>query len=71
MTDAADPKYPFGFAYAEMDIGAFMNMRDWLQSALETKGAKITGGGIGCGQADLQITLDGMPYWVSIKPLEK
>jgi len=46
-----------------------LNSREWLQKALEAKGAKITGGGCGCGQADLDITLEGCKFNVSIRPL--
>jgi len=56
--------------FEDMDHTAFLNIRNWLEQALITHGAKRTGGGIGFGQADIDITLDGMPYNVSIKPLE-
>ena len=64
-------KYPFGFALDEMDTEAFFNMREWLQKACEAKGAKMTGGGIGMGQADIDIELDGCRYNISIKPLAR
>jgi len=64
--------YPFGYAYDEMDVEAFMNMRDWLQAALEAAGAKKdNGAGIGFGQADIDIELDGARFNVSIRPLPK
>jgi hypothetical protein len=53
------------------DIEAFLNMRDWLQGACEAKGAKMTGGGIGCGQSDIDIELEGQHYNISIKPLRR
>jgi hypothetical protein len=53
---------------ASMDVEAFFNMREWLQQALEAKGAKVWGAGIGCGQADVSIDLDGCSYNVSIRP---
>ena len=53
------------------DVEAFFNMRGWLQAACEAKGAKMVGGGIGCGQADIDIELEGMRYNVSIKPLPR
>lgn len=72
MTEQTDKeKYPFGFAIPEMDTEAFFNMRDWLQQACEAKGAKMTGGGIGMGQADIDIELDGCSYNISIKPLPR
>lgn len=65
------PEYPFGFALHEMDVEAFFNMRGWLQAAVEAKGAKMTGGGLGMGQADIDIELDGCAYNISIKPLPR
>lgn len=56
---------------ATMDVDAFFNMRDWLQAACEAKGARMTGGGIGCGQADIDIELDGHHYNISIRPLRR
>lgn len=53
------------------DVEAFFNMRGWLQAACEAKGAKMVGGGIGCGQADIDIVLEGHRYNVSIRPLSK
>lgn len=35
----------------------------------EYRGAKCIGGGIGCGQADLDIELEGQKFSVSIRPL--
>lgn len=63
--------YPFGYALQDMDVEAFFNMRGWLQKAVEAQGAKMTGGGVGMGQADIDIELDGCAYNISIKPLPK
>jgi hypothetical protein len=60
---------PFGMTLDEMDTTAFFNMRDWLQKAVEGKGAKMVGGGIGLGQADIDIELEGCRYNISIRPL--
>lgn len=65
------PAYPFGCYIHEMDTEAFFNMRDWLQKACEVKGAKMIGGSIGMGQADIDIELDGCRYNISIKPLAR
>ncbi len=62
-------KNHFGFSLDEMDVSAFFNMRDWLQKAIEAQGAKMVGGGIGMGQADIDIDLEGCRYNISIKPL--
>ena len=51
------------------DTEAFFNMRGWLQKACEAAGARKTGGGIGCGQADIDIELEGHHYNISIRPL--
>jgi len=61
--------HPFGYSLEEMDVEAFLNMRDWLQKACEAQGAKMAGGGVGMGQADIDIELDGCRYNISIKPL--
>jgi len=59
----------FGETLEEMDVEAFFNMRDWLSNALLKAGGKQVGAGIGMGQADVDIVLDGMEYCVSIRPL--
>lgn len=51
------------------DTEAFLNMRGWLQSALEAKGAKMIGGGMGCGEADIDVELEGCKFNVSIRPI--
>lgn len=51
------------------DIDAAFNMRSWLQRACEASGAKMTGGGMGMGCADLWIELEGHEYMVTIKPV--
>lgn len=65
------PEHPFGFSLDQMDVEAFFNMRDWLTTAVEAKGAVRKGGGIGCGQADIDIELDGCRYNISIRPLPR
>ena len=50
---------------------ALLNSRNWLQAAIEAKGAKVHGGGCGFGQADLDVTLDGCDFSVSIRPIIK
>lgn len=51
------------------DPETLLNSRDWLKAALKSKGAKVDGGGIGCGQADLDIEIEGCRYNVSIRPI--
>jgi hypothetical protein len=50
------------------DPHTLFNSRDWLQKALEAKGAKIIGGGLGGGCADLDFVLDGCKFNVTICP---
>ena len=66
----SDKEHPFGYAFEEMDTEAFFNMRDWLREAVEAKGAKFTGGGVGFGQADFDVELEGFKYNISIKPIK-
>lgn len=58
----------FGNSLEEMDLEAFMNTRSWLEKALTDAGAEVTDAGIGMGQADVGINLQGAPFSVSIKP---
>lgn len=51
------------------DWEANLNMRNWVQGALEKKGAKCTGTGFGACQSDLDIELDGMRYNIRIRSL--
>lgn len=51
------------------DPETLFNSREWLQKSVESGGAKVIGGGIGCGQGDLSILLDGCRFTVSIKPV--
>jgi hypothetical protein len=66
------PEFPFGGTLdEEMHVETFLNMRDWLKRAVERQGARMTGGGIGCGQADIDIELEGHHYNISIRPLPR
>ena len=53
------------------DPETLLNSRDWLRRALESRRAKIVDGGVGCGQADLDIELDGCAFNVSIRPIAR
>jgi len=64
-----DPKTLDAYNYKDMDVQAFLNLRNWLEDAIKAKGAKMFDAGIGCGQADIGFELEGMNYRVSIKPL--
>lgn len=67
----AKVEFPGGFQFASNfgDAETLFNSRAWLEAALSARGASIVGGGIGCGQADLSIMLDGFPFTVSIRPV--
>jgi hypothetical protein len=45
IPDAPSPEF------AQLDLDALFNLREWVRSALETAGAKIVGAGIGCGRS--------------------
>lgn len=47
------------------------NMRDWVKSALEAKGAEITGAGMGFGGADLWFKVEGHEFFLTVKPVNK
>jgi len=46
-----------------------LNMRDWVQEALEAKGAEIIGAGCGASASDLDIEFQGMEYNIKIRPI--
>jgi hypothetical protein len=50
------------------DVESMLNMREWLESCVKAKGATVDGGGMGMGQADIDITLEGHQFNISIKP---
>lgn len=60
----------FGQTLDEMDLEAFFNILKWVEEALEMKGGIVTGKGVGFGEADLDFTVDGAPFNVSIRPRE-
>jgi hypothetical protein len=65
--DAPSPEF------SKLDIEALFNLRQWVSEALQAKGAKIVGAGIGCGGtmgiADVQIELDGHQCNIEIRPI--
>ena len=70
------PTLPGGFGSEEtglvgMDIEAFFGIRDWIRDAVVAKGARMTGGGMGCGVCDIDIELEGCHYNLTIKPLRR
>lgn len=53
------------------DVESFFNLREYVSNALEKSGAKITGGGIGGGAADIWFELDGSEFYLQVKPKMK
>ena len=58
---------PEGLGFKDME--AAVNMRDWIQKACEAKGGRMVGCGLGGGQADIDIELEGCRFNISIRPL--
>lgn len=52
----------------DMDIEAFLNIRDWFMAAITEHGGKIVDTGMGVGKADLGVELEGYEYSLSIRP---
>lgn len=50
------------------DPETLLNSRDWLEKCITNGGARVTGGGVGGGQADLSFVLDGAEFSVYLKP---
>lgn len=61
----------FGETLEEMDLEAFMNARDWFETAITAAGGEITDAGIGMGRADLGVLIDGAQFSVHIIPRKK
>lgn len=51
------------------DPETLFNSRDWMRKAIEARGAKVTGGGVGMGQSDLDFTLEGCKFNISLRPI--
>lgn len=51
------------------DVESMWNMRQWLRAAIEAKGAKQTGAGMGMGEADIDFVLEGHKFNVVIKAM--
>jgi len=58
----------FGESLGEMDIEAFLNMRDWFEAAIKNHGGKLIDGGMGMGRADIGVELGGVEFGVQIRP---
>ncbi len=58
--------------FSKLDIQSLFNMRQWVQEAVEAKGAKVTGAGIGVsgslGLADIDVEIEGFSFNLEIRP---
>lgn len=74
--DAIPVNLPDGFDEGSLDEFRRENshiygIRGWLQEAVETHGARFTGGGCGGGEADIDIEFEGQRYNIVIRPLKR
>lgn len=67
LNDAGLPKLALAKDFGDPET--LFNSREWLRKALEAKGARFTGGGIGGGEADIDIELEGFQFNVRIRPM--
>lgn len=52
------------------DWAANLNMRNWVQAALEAKGAIFSGAGVCAESSDLDIAFEGVQYNIRIRALK-
>jgi hypothetical protein len=67
-TGLAVASKPGSFSDDFGDVESLTNSRNWLETAVKAKGAKVTGGGMGMGACDVTFTLEGFPYAVTMRP---
>ena len=60
---------PFQLSDDFGDPETLFNSRDWLKGVLEARGAKVTGGSVGGGSAELDVLLEGHKFIVRIWPI--
>ena len=51
------------------DVEQAFNARNWLEEALKSAGAKITGAGMGLGGVDVSFILDGVQFQLDMHPI--
>ena len=65
-------KMPNNTPFEKLDLDSLFNIRQWVQDAVEVKGAKVTGAGIGVkhdlGMADIDIEIEGYRFNLEITP---
>lgn len=58
--------------FEKLDLDSLFNVRQWFRDAVEAKGAKVTGAGIGVkgdlGMADIDVEIDGFRFNLEITP---
>lgn len=58
--------------FEKLDLESLFNVRQWFRDAVESKGAKVTGAGIGVkgdlGMADIDVEIDGYSFNLEITP---
>lgn len=58
--------------FEKLDLESLFNARQWFMDAVEAKGAKVTGAGIGTkgtlGMADIDVEIDGYTFNLEITP---
>ena len=58
--------------FERLDLDSLYNVRGWVEAAVEAKGAKVVGAGIGVkgdlGMADIDIEIDGYRFNLEITP---
>jgi len=58
--------------FEKLDLDSLFNVREWFRDAVEAKGAKVTGAGIGVkgslGMADIDVEIDGYTFNLEITP---
>ena len=59
-------------SFEKLDLESLFNVRQWFRDAVEAKGAKVTGAGIGIkgnlGMADIDVEIDGYLFNLEITP---
>ena len=58
--------------FHKLDLDSLFNVRQWFRDAVEAKGGKVTGAGIGVkgdlGMADIDVDIDGYTFNLEITP---
>lgn len=58
--------------FEKLDLDSLFNVRRWFRDAVEAKGGKVTGAGVGVkgdlGMADIDVEMDGYTFNLEITP---